>query len=141
MPSRSVNRCIAIAAHGRRCQQTTYRGSPYCWHHTQSRKVWAPSRMQASRGRQGAGVSVPIIDDGALDQPPAPMQDPRPDPVARIAAGLDLEQLEALAEFLEGDGPGVFRIDRAGGEIIAARTDPRLSRTLASRRSSLTPDA
>jgi hypothetical protein len=49
MASMSVNRCIAVAAHGRRCQQTTYRGGPYCWHHTQSRKVWAPSRVSSRR--------------------------------------------------------------------------------------------
>ena len=44
METRSVSRCVAIAAHGKRCQQSPFRGSPYCWHHTQSRKIWAPSR-------------------------------------------------------------------------------------------------
>ena len=43
----TVDRCIAVAAHGRRCQQSTYRGGPYCWHHTQSRKVPAPSRTRS----------------------------------------------------------------------------------------------
>src|SRR6185436_5562119 len=35
METRSVSRCVAIAAHGKRCQQSPFRGSPYCWHHTQ----------------------------------------------------------------------------------------------------------
>lgn len=48
METRSVSRCVAIAAHGKRCQQSPFRGSPYCWHHTQSRKIWAPSRPLAS---------------------------------------------------------------------------------------------
>ena len=48
METRSVSRCVAIAAHGKRCQQSPFRGSPYCWHHTQSRKIWAPSRPLGS---------------------------------------------------------------------------------------------
>ena len=28
-----MNRCIAIAAHGRRCQQTSHGASDFCWHH------------------------------------------------------------------------------------------------------------
>lgn len=51
----SVSRCIAVAAHGRRCQQSRYKGSPYCWHHMQSRKVPAPSRVPRTRPRGSAG--------------------------------------------------------------------------------------
>lgn len=29
-----INRCQAIAAHGRRCMQTPYASSHFCWHHT-----------------------------------------------------------------------------------------------------------
>jgi len=29
-----INRCQAIAAHGRRCMQTPYASSTFCWHHT-----------------------------------------------------------------------------------------------------------
>jgi hypothetical protein len=136
VPPRSVNRCIAVAAHGRRCQQTTYRGSPYCWHHTQSRKVWAPSRMQAGsrtvRGALSAAMGVeaaPLVEDVVL-VPEAPVS---ADPLDRVAAALDPVALEALADFLEAHGTGVFRIDRVDGRVTAAHTDPRLSRALTAR--------
>ena len=29
-----INRCQAVAAHGRRCRQTPYLTSSFCWHHT-----------------------------------------------------------------------------------------------------------
>ncbi|MBL6633899.1 MAG: hypothetical protein O3B97_00385 [Actinomycetota bacterium] len=29
-----ISRCKAVAAHGRRCMQTPYMTSPFCWHHT-----------------------------------------------------------------------------------------------------------
>ncbi len=29
-----MKRCQAVAAHGRRCMQTPYVTSPFCWHHT-----------------------------------------------------------------------------------------------------------
>jgi hypothetical protein len=129
---RSVNRCIAVAAHGRRCQQTTYRGSPYCWHHTQSRKVWAPSRMQA-------GARRPLPAAGLDDVPVAPVP-LVPPPVAteaelasRIAESLSREQLEALAAFLASGADGVFRLEVVDGQVTGARRDARLSRGLARR--------
>lgn len=30
----TIARCKAVAAHGRRCTQTPYMTSPFCWHHT-----------------------------------------------------------------------------------------------------------
>lgn len=33
-----MSRCIAIAAHGRRCQQTAQAGDDYCWHHGELRR-------------------------------------------------------------------------------------------------------
>ena len=30
----NISRCKAVAAHGRRCMQTPYVTSPFCWHHT-----------------------------------------------------------------------------------------------------------
>jgi len=107
MSSSSVNRCIAIAAHGRRCQQSTYRGSPYCWHHTQSRKVWAPSRVPA-RPRAAA---TPVI---ALATP----ETARPaSAIERIASNLNRGQLEQLARFLEAPGDGTLTISRAHGYV------------------------
>ena len=106
MSSSSVNRCIAIAAHGRRCQQSTYRGSPYCWHHTQSRKVWAPSRV-TTRSRP---VDAPVIALAAPEAPPPPA-------LERIAAQLNRGQLEQLARFLEAPGDGTVAITRANGYV------------------------
>jgi hypothetical protein len=106
MPQRSVDRCIAIAAHGRRCQQSTYRGSPYCWHHTQSRKVWAPSRT-APRQKAAEAAVIPLT--------PAPQV-----PVTaleRIESRLNRGQLEQLARFLEDPGLGTLAINRAHGYI------------------------
>lgn len=30
----NIVRCKAVAAHGKRCMQTPYVTSPFCWHHT-----------------------------------------------------------------------------------------------------------
>jgi hypothetical protein len=107
MSSSSVNRCIAIAAHGRRCRQSTYRGSPYCWHHTQSRKVWAPSRLAA----HPRSADAPVI---ALATP----ETPPPAPVSeRVAHHLNRGQLEQLARFLEAPGDGALTINRAHGYV------------------------
>jgi hypothetical protein len=107
MSSSSVNRCIAIAAHGRRCQQSTYKGSPYCWHHTQSRKVWAPSRV-TQRTRQ---ADAPVITFAATDT------DPAIPAIERIAGHLNPAQLEQLARFLELPDDGTFAINRAHGYV------------------------
>ena len=107
MSSSPVNRCIAIAAHGRRCQQSTYRGGPYCWHHTQSRKVWAPSRA-AARPR---ATETPLL---ALATEESPAAAPAID---RVASHLNRGQLEQLARFLEAPGDGTFVINRAHGYV------------------------
>ena len=114
MSSRSVNRCIAVAAHGRRCQQSTYKGSPYCWHHNQSRKVWAPSRVSV-RVRQ---ADAPVIALAATDA------DPAIPAIERIGGHLNSAQLEQLACFLELPDDGTFAINRAHGYVevrVAAR--------------------
>ena len=107
MTSSSVDRCIAIAAHGRRCQQSTYKGSPYCWHHTQSPKVWAPSRVTA-RPRP---VDAPVIALRPADPSPAMPT------VERIAEHLNPAQLEQLARFLESSDDGTFAVNRAHGYV------------------------
>jgi hypothetical protein len=107
MSSSSVNRCIAIAAHGRRCQQSTYRGSPYCWHHTQSRKVWAPSRVST----HARAADAPVF---ALATPETPPPTPA---IERIGARLNRGQLEQLARFLEAPGDGTLVIGRAHGYV------------------------
>ncbi|MFN8122434.1 MAG: hypothetical protein U0237_08400 [Thermoleophilia bacterium] len=116
----TVNRCIAIAAHGRRCQQTTYRGGPYCWHHTQSRKVWPPSRVSARQPRAAKPVAPAPVEVPALRvEPPLP-------PLERISQALTDDQLEELAEFLSGRSFGTFRIRKADGEVVDARPDVAL---------------
>jgi hypothetical protein len=107
MSSSSVNRCIAIAAHGRRCQQSTYRGSPYCWHHTQSRKVWAPSRT-SSRPRSADAPVVALAARTEPDEAPA---------IDRIARHLNQGQLAQLARFLETPGDGTLTITRTHGYL------------------------
>ena len=109
MSPSSVNRCIAIAAHGRRCQQSTYRGSPYCWHHTQSRKIWAPSRT-SSRPRT---PDAPVI---TLAERPERERDQMA-AIDRIATHLNQGQLEQLARFLEAPGDGTLAINRAHGYV------------------------
>lgn len=44
-----INRCQAVAAHGKRCRQTPYAGSPFCWHHT-ARADREALRRDAMRG-------------------------------------------------------------------------------------------
>ena len=107
--TRSVSRCVAVAAHGRRCQQSPFRGSPYCWHHTQSRKVWAPSRPLAP----GAGP-VRLVDDREIGGPPAPpeLTAAELETASRIFRGLGSERAEALVRFLEGAGSDDFTIAR-----------------------------
>ena len=115
MSSSSVNRCIAIAAHGRRCQQSTYRGSPYCWHHTQSRKVWAPSRVSA-RPRP---VEVPAIALAAPETPPVGARhradrQPAQSRPARAAGALP-----------GAPGDGTVAITRAHGYVeVRGRSQP-----------------
>jgi hypothetical protein len=118
VPGSSVNRCIAVAAHGKRCQQTTFRGSPYCWHHTQSRKLPAPSRMQANPRR-----STPKVVASAT--PLAPLE--------IVARCLSAEQLDAFARFLDAGGSGAFSFEKDAGEVVAAHPQGRTSRPLGHR--------
>lgn len=117
MSPSSMNRCIAIAAHGRRCQQSTYRGSPYCWHHNQSRKVWAPSRVAPRPPRP---VEAPVIAlAGAAAPTPA---------IERIATHLNRGQLEQLARFLDAPGDGTLAISRAHGYVeVRQRLEPSVA--------------
>jgi hypothetical protein len=107
--TRSVSRCVAVAAHGRRCQQSPFRGSPYCWHHTQSRKVWAPSRPLAP------GMNpVRLVDDQEVVVAPAPpeLTAAELETASRLFRGLGPERAEALVRFLEGAGSDDFRVSR-----------------------------
>lgn len=125
MESRSVSRCVAIAAHGKRCQQSPFRGSPYCWHHTQSRKVWAPSRpLSASATRERAGrveaaaEAVPRVERDALAQ--------------RLATALGDEKLAEMVAFLEGPDDGAYLLVKDDGGLLSEHSSsPRPSRRTA----------
>jgi hypothetical protein len=124
METRSVSRCVAIAAHGKRCQQSPFRGSPYCWHHTQSRKVWAPSRPlsasatrdRAARAAEVAADAVPKVDQETL--------------AARLAAALGPEKLDELVAFLEGPDDGAYLLVKDDGGLLSEQsTSPRPTRS------------
>ncbi|MBM3634560.1 MAG: hypothetical protein FJW99_04625 [Actinobacteria bacterium] len=46
-----INRCQAVAAHGKRCRQTPYMTSPFCWHHT-ARADREALRLQSPHGHE-----------------------------------------------------------------------------------------
>jgi hypothetical protein len=117
METRSVSRCVAIAAHGKRCQQSPFRGSPYCWHHTQSRKVWAPSRpLSSGAGRERAtgrtedvtAESSPRLDDETM--------------VRRVATALGPGKLGELLEFLESPDDGAFLLVKDDTGLLSERS-------------------
>ncbi len=118
-----MSRCVAIAAHGKRCQQSPFRGSPYCWHHTQSRKVWAPSRPlsagatreRAARAAEAAAEAVPRVDEAAF--------------AARLAAALGPEKLAELVAFLEAPDDGAFLLVKDEGGLLSEHSSsPRPTR-------------
>ena len=131
-----VSRCVAVAAHGKRCQQTPFRGSPYCWHHTQSRKVWAPSRVRP--------VTTPKVVPAAAD--PASVAPSAPAPVARVrprsataeelgaamaelCRHMDPKVLGALLHFIRNGDTGSLVIEKNEGELMDVRVDrPRPAR-------------
>lgn len=129
METRSVSRCVAIAAHGKRCQQSPFRGSPYCWHHTQSRKIWAPSRPLGSAspaarsGTNGGDRSTAPLTDGDGTRP-----DAGGDWSAQEAAGLRLaealgpEKVEELIEFLESPADGAYLLVRDETGLLSERS-------------------
>ena len=118
MSASPVRRCIAVASHGKRCQQSPFRGSPYCWHHLQSRKVPAPSRpLRVAPPPPGDHVEpapLPAIDLMAL--------------AMRLAQRLPVEELTALARFVEGHRDGTLVLVKRDGRVVDAHVHrpPRL---------------
>jgi hypothetical protein len=120
METRSVSRCIAVAAHGKRCQQSPFRGSPYCWHHTQSRKVWPPSRPGTSRSTARASMGARPETSGAdLTVASGRALRASGQELARDLIGaLDEDTLAVLVEFLRSDRPGAVYLARENGRIV-----------------------
>ncbi len=127
MESRSLSRCVAIAAHGKRCQQSPFRGSPYCWHHTQSRKIWAPSRPLGS-GSSAKAVAPPPVDDVATRVPERRTGDRRAARAAlesqtmRLAEALGPERVEELLDFLESPVDGAYLLVRDESGLLTERS-------------------
>ncbi len=117
MENRSVSRCVAIASHGRRCQQSPYRGGPYCWHHTQSRKLPATSRPRGARGVRVAEEGRAVPGPGLREEAAAwrlPSRD-----ADQLIDALDPPGLEALVEFLDSGEKGTLFIERHEGGLTA----------------------
>ncbi len=130
MDTRSVSRCVAIAAHGKRCQQSPFRGSPYCWHHTQSRKIWAPSRPLGSAvtHRVSEAAERAESEERRLGIERRSAADRRAGRAARDAAAhrlsqaLGPERVEELLDFLEGPADGAYLLVRESGGLASERS-------------------
>ena len=123
MSGSPVTRCVAVASHGKRCQQSPFRGSPYCWHHLQSRKVPAPSRPLRVAAAPTTPVEVaalPMVDKVAL--------------AAQLAHTLSSEELATLVQFIEDRRDGTLVLTREDGRIVdvTAHRAPRPRRAASS---------
>lgn len=118
MEERSVSRCVAIASHGRRCQQSPYRGGPYCWHHTQSRKVPATSRRSGPRAVRPTEEGPEAVAGRGVGQEAATWL-LRSGGVDRLIDALDPAGVEALAEFADSDEEGTLFIERQENGLTA----------------------
>jgi hypothetical protein len=132
METRSVSRCVAIAAHGKRCQQSPFRGSPYCWHHTQSRKIWAPSRplsTAVSPAARTGGPADAVLDDERRTGVERRLRaDRRGGWSAEEAAALRLGEslgparVEELLDFLENASEGAYLIVKDESGLFSERS-------------------
>lgn len=126
MTGNPVQRCVAVASHGKRCQRTPYKGSPYCWHHLHSRKVYAPSRPPADRR------TTEVVVVGRTDRrrvvAPSPLAERATSSGARLARYLGPRRVAMLLAFLESQEDGAFVLSRRdgvidGGEVERAASD------------------
>ena len=131
METRSVSRCVAIAAHGKRCQQSPFRGSPYCWHHTQSRKIWAPSRplgAHAPASRNGGRAEAAPEDERRTGIDRRARADrrggwaPEEAVALRLAEVLGPARVEELLDFLETIGEGAYLIVKGESGVFTERS-------------------
>lgn len=90
-----VRRCTAVAAHGKRCRQTPFKTSPFCWHHT-ARADRDALRGADLRSEDRAKVSA--------------------DRIVRMLTDRDLVQLE---QFLSAGDEGTIRLEKRSGRLTA----------------------
>lgn len=128
METRSVSRCVAIAAHGKRCQQSPFRGGPYCWHHTQSRKLPAPSRPLGGSSARAADAPTTIDADRRVGADRRSGADRRAGWAAEDAAArrlsdlLGRERVDELIDFLESPADGAYLLVRDEGGLLSERS-------------------
>lgn len=117
MAQTAVTRCAAVASHGRRCQQTPYQGSGYCWHHLRSQKVHRPSRPLTRRPRRAE-------DRGPRNAPPEPVSATR----TRLDRMLGPDRVRDLLAFLEDERDGTLTLRREDGTLGRAEIRPKARR-------------
>jgi hypothetical protein len=126
MAESSVSRCVAVAAHGKRCQQTPFRGSPYCWHHTQSRKIPAPSRPRAvAPPRPAAAHAAPPPSRPRVAPMPAPP--PAVDNLGAIVASLahrmEPADFAEVVHFLTNVETGSLLLVKQSGDLVDVKLE------------------
>ncbi|MEW6581399.1 MAG: hypothetical protein AB1416_01380 [Actinomycetota bacterium] len=119
----AVSRCIAVAAHGRRCQQSRYKGSPYCWHHMQSRKVPAPSRLRSSSRREQAAPPVELAAVAAAQREAEAAL------ALRLMRILGRDTSAQVLQALESDPNGSITLIRHTGGVAVWRAPARARAT------------
>ncbi len=90
-----MKRCQAVAAHGRRCRQTPYVTSAFCWHHT----------ARADRnGLRNEGQTKVSAD--------------------RIISVLGAARVAEIANIIETEGPDAIRIERVSNAVATTLGQP-----------------
>ncbi len=88
-----MKRCQAVAAHGRRCMQTPYVTSPFCWHHT------------ARADRDG------LRREGLRNVDPTKVS------ADRIISVLGAARVAEIVNIIEAEGPDAIRIERVSHAV------------------------
>ncbi len=91
-----MKRCQAVAAHGRRCMQTPYVTSPFCWHHT------------ARADRDG------LHREGLRNVDPTKVS------ADRIISVLGAARVAEILNIIEAEGPDAIRIERVSHAVATA---------------------
>jgi hypothetical protein len=131
MAESAVSRCVAVAAHGKRCQQTPFRGSPYCWHHTQSRKIWAPSRVRSAPPRPAPVEQAEVeelLAPGRRVRHVAPVPEPTPEEnlsavVWALAERLEPRDFAEIVHFLVNVDTGSLLLVKGDGDLVDVRLE------------------